>query len=175
MLYNYLYSINVGNVKGLKRPAQRKQFIGTREYVDMDTGELTKSEGIYKATAKKINYIMMFLDEVNITEVLSGLGSSGKVLAFILKEYNDKDNMFYFSTSNKERMVERLGLSIGTVRSSVKEFSESGLLCHVRGAEYMLNPSVYYKGDLGKRGDFIAKYDEYRKEFEIKKLKKVNV
>lgn len=166
----------MGNIKGLKRPAQKKQFIGTREYVNMETGELQKAEGIYKKKAKELNYVMMFLNEVNISEVLSGLGSSGKVLGFILTEYNDKDNMFYFSTSNKGRMVERLGLSIGTVRSCVKEFSTSGLLCHVRGAEYMVNPQVFYKGDLIKRDEFISRYEDYRRLYEFKQsTKKVSV
>lgn len=154
----------MGNIKGLKRPPPKKSFIGTREYVDYETGEIKRTEGIFKQKSDKLNYIMMFLEEINLFEVLSGLGSSGKVLGFILREYNDKDSMFYFSTSNKGRMVEKLNLSIGTVRSCVKEFVNSGILCRVRGAEYMLNPRVFYKGSLENRASFIERYDEYNKQ-----------
>jgi hypothetical protein len=169
LLYNILYKQNVGNIKGLVKDKNKKQFIGTREYVDFDTGEVKGSEGIYKKKANQINFIMMFLDEVNVYSVLSGLGSSGKVLGFILKEYNDKDSMFYFSTSNKERMQEETKLSIGTVRAAVKDFSTSDILCHVRGAEYMLNPNLFFKGAMERRASAIEKYDEYKKLYELKK------
>lgn len=162
----------MGNIKGLRK-GKKKQFVGTREYVDFDTGELKKSEAIFKSKSNQINFIMMFLDEVNMYEVLAGLGSSGKVLGFVLKEFNDKDSMFYFTTVNKQRMVEETGLSIGTVRSCVKEFATSDILCHVRGAEYMLNPRVFFKGALDKRQAVIDKYEDFKKVGEIKKLAKV--
>lgn len=169
MWYNILYSLNVGNIKSLYDKKDKKQFVGTREYVDMATGELQKTEAIFKKKEHKLNFIMMILDEVNITEVLSGLGSSGKVLGFIVKEYNDKDSMFYFTTSNKERMVTELGLSIGTVRSAVKEFTISDILCRVRGAEYMLNPSIFYKGSTDKRIEVVERYEGFKKANILKK------
>lgn len=111
----------------------------------------------------------MILSDADITKVLSGLGNSGKVLAFVIKEYNDKSSMFYFSTSNKERMVVDLGLSIGTIRAAVKEFAITGILCHVRGSEYMLNPNVFYKGALDRRQAYIDQYDGHVKNNEAKK------
>jgi len=166
LLYNII--ADVGNIQGLRK-AKKKQFIGTREYVDISTGEVSKSEAIFKSKSNQINFIMMFLDEVNMYDVLAGLGSSGKVLGFILKEYNDKDSMFYFTTLNKVRMVEETGLSIGTVRSCVKEFATSDILCHVSGAEYILNPRVFYKGALEKRAAIIEKYEDFKKRIKIKK------
>lgn len=101
----------------------------------------------------------MYIDDNNIFELMNGMGNPGKVLSFILKEYNERSCLFYFSTTNKDRMVSELSLSIGTVRAVVKSFSDSGIICRVRGAEYMVNPHLFYKGHSMKRDESCREFD----------------
>lgn len=94
----------------------------------------------------KEEVVFIFLEGDNFYKVLGGMGSSGKVLGYILRVYNDKTGMFYFSSRVKEEMCEELAMSIGTVRNVMKKFADSKIILRVSGAVYMVNPYVFYKG-----------------------------
>lgn len=138
---------NVDKKKGLpRRSAKRSVFKGRQEYFNADTGEKVGEKLVYRTEAIKTIFVTMYLNDENVYEFISGLGNPGKVLAYILKDYNDKTGLFYFSATVKERMVSELKLSIGTVRGIVREFAAKKTIINVRGSEYMINPRLFYKG-----------------------------
>lgn len=151
------------------RYKNKSVFAGNVEYVDTITGAIVGSATKYKTVPIKQEFVTMYLNDENIYPMLAGLGSSGKVLGYILKEYNDKTGMFYFSMTRKEMMKTELKLSLGTIRSCVKDFHDSGLLIRISGSEYMVNPHVFYKGlqtlydGICKQFDDLAKIDAMRK------------
>jgi hypothetical protein len=137
----------VDSNKGLpKRSAKKNVFKGRQEYFDAATGAKVGEKLIYRSQAIKTIFVTMYLNDDNMYEFISGLGNPGKVLAYILKDYNDKTGMFYFSNTTKELMIKELKLSIGTVRGIVKEFATKKTIIHVGGSEYMVNPRLFYKG-----------------------------
>ena len=99
-------------------------------------------------------------------EALSGLGSQGKVWGYVLRTYDGKTGVFNFSSIQKAFMLKELDLSIGTIRSSMSGFCTSGLAKRVIGADYMVNPRIFYKGEWEKRDDMIKLYDSINKKDE---------
>lgn len=128
------------------RSVNKRVYAGKVEVVDRETGELLDTRIKYRTQAIKTIFVTMYLNDENLYEFISGLGNQGRVIAYILKDYNDKTGMFYFSGTSKELMVKELGLSIGTIRSAVRELASKRTIIHVGGAEYMVNPRLFYKG-----------------------------
>lgn len=133
--------------KGLpKRSAKKNVFKGRQEYFDAETGAKVGEKLIYRSQSIKTIFVTMYLNDDSMYEFISGLGNPGKVLAYILKDYNDKTGMFYFSNTTKELMIKELNLSVGTIRGIVREFAIKRTIIHVGGSEYMVNPRLFYKG-----------------------------
>lgn len=133
--------------KGLpKRSASKGKFIGKDIYVDPATGEHLGDRLRYRKQAIHTIFVTMYLNDENLYKFLAGLGNQGVVIGYILKDYNDKTGMFYFSSTTKSAMVADLKLSIGTIRKCVKDFAGSRVLVHIGGSEYMVNPHIFYKG-----------------------------
>ncbi len=146
--------------KGLPlRSANKRVYAGKVEVVDRDTGELLDTRLKYRTQAIKTIFVTMYLNDENLYDFISGLGNQGKVIAYILKDYNDKTGMFYFSGTSKELMVKELKLSIGTIRSAVRDLAEKKTIVHVGGAEYMVNPRVFYKGHQSNYDNMVEVFD----------------
>lgn len=129
-----------------KRFKQKSVYAGKDEFFDGATGEKIGERIKYRTQAVKAKFITMYLDDENFYEFISGLGNTGKVLGYIMRDFNDKSGMFYFSSSVKDMMVDTLKISIGTIRSCVRDFAEKRTILHVSGSEYMVNPYIFYKG-----------------------------
>jgi hypothetical protein len=153
-----------------KRPAKRK-FIGTDRVVSSD-GEVLDEVPRFKISKRKPVYATMYLDDERLFEALQGLGNFGACWGYVLKEYKSDNGIFYFSSSVKDEMCKALGLSIGTVRSAIKSFCDSGLLLRYKGAEYLVNPSLFYRGVWENRQAMIEKYELKREENEIRQVNK---
>lgn len=154
------------------RSAKRSVFKARQEYFDSDTGEKVGEKLIYRTEAVKTIFVTMYLNDENVYEFISGLGNPGKVLAYILKDYNDKTGMFYFSATVKDRMVQELKLSMGTVRGVVREFANKKTIINVRGSEYMINPRLFYKGLQANYDSHVTMFDSILKLDEFSQSEK---
>lgn len=141
------HHINVAKNQGLpKRSASKGAFAGKDQYFDSQTGEKVGEHLRFRKQAIHTIFVTMYLNDENLYKFLAGLGNQGVVIGYILKDYNDKTGMFYFSSTTKALMVAELKMSIGTIRKCVKDFANSRILAHVGGSEYMVNPHIFYKG-----------------------------
>ena len=140
-----------------------KSLVSTHETVDTDTGEVLQTRKTYRTLIAKTSFITLYLDDLRIFDMLSGLGTYGKVLGYILKTYNSQTATFHFSKTAKDLMVKELKLNIGTVRAAVRAFDERGMLCRVAGSEYMVNPRVFYKGRTEARVGLVEQFEELEK------------
>jgi hypothetical protein len=145
------------------RSAKRKKFVGLLEIVDQQTGEVISSAAKFKTDKVKTIFATMYLNDEKVYEFVSGLGNPGKVLAFILKDYNDRSGMFYFSTHTKALMAKELNLSVNTIRSIVREFANKKTIVHIGGPEYMVNPRLFYKGAQEHYDTQVKIFDDYHK------------
>lgn len=155
-----------------KRYGKKGRFIGTHVYVDSSTGEQLGERQVYRTQAIKTIFVTMYLNDENVYDLMSGLGNSGKVLAYILKDYNDKTGMFYFSSTAKDLMVKDLKLSIGTIRSSVRDFASKRIIVHMGGSEYAVNPHLFYKGLQTNYDNMVAAFDAYLTAANMKEVNK---
>lgn len=145
------------------RSAKRKKFVGLVEMVDSLTGEIVSSSAKFKTSPVKTIFATMYLNDENVYEFVSGLGNPGKVLAYVLKDYNDKTGMFYFSTHTKALMAKELGLSVNTIRTIIREFANKKTIVHIGGPEYMVNPRLFYKGAQEHYDKQVNIFDDYHK------------
>lgn len=154
-----------------KRKAKRsKKYLGKDVIIDGDTGVVLAEYLKFRDSASRTNFAIMYLDDDNVYEALSGLGNQGTVWAYVLKHYDYKTGIFSFSSVIKEFMVQETKLSIGTIRSSIKGFVDSNLMINVIGSDYMVNPTFFYKWDWEQRGSMILMYEKLKEA----KLKKKN-
>jgi hypothetical protein len=156
----------------LKRSAKRKVHIG-KDTILSEHGEILAEYHRFREQATKTIYVTMYLDDENLYETYKGLGSLGMVWGYIMKKYDHESGIFYFSQSIKDDIMEVTGLSIGTVRSSVKSYTENNLLIRVVGAEYMVNPNYFYKGTWEKRAAMIELYDKLKAVLDSREASKV--
>lgn len=150
------------------RSAKGKQFAGKVDYVDPTTGAYLGSALKYRSQLVKTIFITMYLNDELMYEFMSGLGNPGKVIAYILKDYNDKTGMFYFTSTAKDYMVKELGLSIGTIRSCVRELALKRTILHIGGAEYMINPKLFYKGPQANYEMMVESFNGFLRIAEMK-------
>lgn len=170
MVYKILYN-DVGKKPTLKRNAKRKVHLGKDTIVD-DQGVVLAEYHRWREQANKTIYVSMYLDDEKVYEAYMGLGSLGMVWGYIMKKYDHESGIFYFSSSVKDDIINVTKLSVGTVRSSVKSFTNSNLLVRVIGAEYMVNPTFFYKGGWEKRGPMIELYKKLKDIDESRKANK---
>jgi len=147
--------------KPVKRKAKRT-LVSTETIIDGISGEVLQEYRKFRELASKTVYAIMYLDDENAYDALSGLGNQGKVWGYVIKNYDAKTGGFNFSSLQKVFMKKELQLSIGTIRSSISGFCDSGLLKRVMGADYMVNPRMFYKGEWDKRDAMIKIYDSLK-------------
>lgn len=116
---------------------------------------------------EKARYVSMYLSDEHLYVALKGLGNFGAVWGFVMNNFNSENAMFYFSKTIREDVCKVTGLSDGTVRSAINSFCESNMLLKIRNAEYMVNPTYFYKGTWDNRPLMIEKYEEKKSAKEI--------
>lgn len=158
-----------------KRKAKRTYRVenGVDRIISED-GEVLEERPNYKTIipTQKARYLTMYLDDDNLFEALKGLGNQGMVWGFVLLKYDKDDGVFYFGASIKEQCKAITGLSDGTIRASIKDFADSGMLLKIRNAEYMVNPKLYYTGHWDNRPKMIELYDKRKQAIETLKNNK---
>lgn len=147
--------------RNAKRNAKRKVHIGKDTVVD-EHGVILAEYHRFREQASKTKYVTMYLDDENIYEAYKGLGSLGMVWGYIMRKYDHDSGIFHFSSGVKDDMIGVTGLSIGTVRSAVKSYTENNMLLRIIGSEYMVNPTYFYKGSWEKRPDAIEIYKKLK-------------
>lgn len=152
-----------------KRKAARSVYLGT-DYVINENAEIVSELKKYRKVneKEKLIYATMYLDDGNKYEALKGLGNFGAVWGYVLTYYSKQTAMFTFLASVKDDMRHKTGLSIGTIRSAISSFCESGLLLKVRNAEYMVNPHYFYAGLWDERTKMIELYNEKLEEVQLR-------
>lgn len=143
--------------------SRNKRLIGVDTLVDQETGEVLSKRLQYRERILKTEFVTMYLGEESVYDLIGVLGNKGQVLVYILKDYNDKTGMFYFTNTTKGFMVEKLSLSIGTIRSCVKDLSEGGILLYIGGSEYMVNPHLFYKGSQANYSSMVEGFDNLKR------------
>ncbi len=134
----------------------KKQYIvGTKKYLDTDTGEIVSAEVIVKNIEQDNNFFKVWL--MDMLGILSIVGNKKiKVIEFILSNIRREDNTI--SMTHRE-VAKKTGVSLKSVTDTFKILQETNFLKRVRNGLYMINPDILVRGKTKKRINLLIQYN----------------
>jgi hypothetical protein len=129
--------------------------IGTKIYVNPETGEEEIFTLVEKNISKDYNFHKIWLQD--ILNVIDTFGNKKiLVLSYLLKNMRNEDNSFGGSYRD---IAERCGVSLPTVSAVMTELLESNIIKRLYTATYQFNPAFIVKGGADKRKNLMIKYN----------------
>ena len=140
--------------------------IGTKEYIDPQTGEKIKVTLIRKNVHTDYNFHKIWIQD--LLNILNSFGNKKiKILSYLLGKMRNEDNTV--SVTYKE-IVKELGISHPTVSATIRELIEANVIKKIQIGTYQFNPAIIVKGGSGKRQMLLV---EYYHTSEAKKLEEL--
>ncbi|WP_061574554.1 replication/maintenance protein RepL [Heyndrickxia coagulans] len=148
---------NITNMKDYKKPKttrKKVKFLGTKEFIDKETGEIHKMQ-VTDIEERDANFHKIWLG--HMLESLDMIGNQKiRVAMFILNNVN-KENEFIMTY---RVIAEKTGISLQTITETMKALQESNFLKKIRNGYYRLNPDIIFKGGKEDRLEVLIRYNK---------------
>lgn len=128
-----------------------QKFIGSREYMDTQTGEVITAEVIIKDTDKDFRKIWVG----HILETIDELGGARIMALFWLMEYVDNKNRILGTI---RELAKWSNVSLDTMARLMVALQKANIIRRERVGCYIFNPAVMFKGGHHKRMDVLLRY-----------------
>ena len=150
-----------------KRVRKNKMMeIGTKKYIDPDTGEKIEVTLIRKNIHTDYNFHKVWIQD--LLNILNSFGNKKiKILSYLLSIMRSEDNTV--SVTYKE-IEEAIGVNKMTISATIRELIEANVIKKLKPATYQFNPAIIVKGGSGKRQMLMV---EYYHTHETKKLEEL--
>ena len=135
-------------------------IIGTRRYINADTGEILETTVIEKEVERDFNFHKIWLNDLMSVLNLIG-GKKLDILKYLLSEMRTQDNTISVTYT---KIQEKLNTSRKTIAETMKILQEANFITKVQNGLYMVNPDVIVKGNGKKRDALMIKYVETKNE-----------
>ncbi|WP_054637859.1 replication/maintenance protein RepL [Thalassobacillus sp. C254] len=143
---------DMSKYKKPKATRKKVKILGTKEFVDSETGEVHKMQ-VTDIEERDANFHKIWLG--HLLETLDLIGNKKiKVAMFIMSDLN-KENQFL---GTHRYISEQTGVSLPTVTETMSVLQESNFLIKVRNGFYRVNPDVLFKGGKGDRMNVLLRY-----------------
>ena len=124
---------------------KKTKVIGTKTYIDRDTGELNEMQ-VISIEERDANFHKIWLG--HIIQSLDLIGNKKiKVLNYLMENLNS-ENMFL---EGQREVAESLNISIQTVSRTFRALQESDFMRQPKNGIYQINPDIIFKGGKEKR------------------------
>ena len=144
---------------------KKVKVIGTKTYIDKDTGELEKMR-VISIEERDANFHKIWLGHV--VQSLDLIGNKKiKVLSYLMENLNS-ENMFLKS---QKEVAESLNVSIQTVSRTFRALQESDFMRQTKYGIYQVNPDIIFKGGKEKRLNVLLQYHQADKQADKKERK----
>jgi len=131
---------------------KKTKVIGTKTYIDRDTGELNEMQ-VISIEERDANFHKIWLG--HIIQSLDLIGNKKiKVLNYLMENLNS-ENMFL---EGQREVAESLNISIQTVSRTFRALQESDFMRQPKNGIYQINPNIIFKGGKEKRFNVLLKY-----------------
>ena len=131
---------------------KKTKVIGTKTYIDRDTGELNEMQ-VISIEERDANFHKIWLG--HIVQSLDLIGNKKiKVLNYLMENLNS-ENMFL---EGQREVAESLNISIQTVSRTFRALQESDFMRQPKNGIYQINPNIIFKGGKEKRFNVLLKY-----------------
>lgn len=137
---------------GAKITTKKVKIIGKKKFVDAETNEIQEMQ-VISVEEQDFNFHKLWLR--NILTTVDLIGNQKMKLAFWIIEHLDYENKLIYSY---EQMAKETGISLDTVKKTMKVLMECNFLKKKFGGCYIVNPDILYKGNHQTRMNVLIQY-----------------
>ena len=137
---------------------KKVKVIGTETYIKQATGELKEMQ-LIDIEERDFNFHKVWLQ--HILNSIDLIGNQKTKLAFWIIEHLNKENQLIMT---QRKIAEKAGMSIDTVRLTMKALMDSNFLIKINSGAYMVNPDVVFKGGKTNRLNILIQYHDVERE-----------
>jgi len=137
---------------------KKVKVIGTETYIKQDTGELSEMQ-VISIEERDFNFHKVWLE--HIIHSMDLIGNQKTRLAFWIIENLDRENQLVMT---QRKIAEKTGISLETVRQTMKALMESDFIVKINSGAYRINPEKIFKGGKSDRMNVLLKYHEAKQE-----------
>lgn len=137
---------------GAKITTKKVKIIGKKKFVDAETNEIQEMQ-VISVEEQDFNFHKLWLR--NILTTVDLIGNQKMKLAFWIIEHLDYENKLIYSY---EQMAKETGISLDTVKKTMKILIECDFIKRKNGGCYIVNPDILYKGNNQTRMNVLIQY-----------------
>lgn len=127
--------------------------IGRQDYINQTTGEVEHFHVIQEQD-RDFDFHKVWLH--SIIDSLDLIGNKKTKLAFWIIDHLDRENKL---TMTYRQISEKSGISLDTVRKTMKTLIEADFMRRINQGAYCINPDVIFKGSRNGRLNILLRYE----------------
>ena len=143
---------------GKQQTTKKVKIIGTQQYINATTGEIEDMQ-VTKIEERDFNFHKVWMRE--FIAKLELVGNAKTKLAFWIIDNLNAQNQLCMTY---RQIAEETGISLETVRITMKILMEADFLRKHNMGVYLVNPDIIYKGGKDGRLNVLSTYMEADKE-----------
>ena len=147
-----------GNLDMAKQTTKKMKIIGQAQYLNMKDGTVEDFQ-VMSIEDRDFNFHKVWLE--HIISSLDLIGNQKTRLAFWIIDHLDKENKL---TMTYRQIADKSGISLDTVRVTMKSLMDSNFLERINQGAYRVNPDVVFKGGRTGRLYVLYQYNETKAE-----------
>lgn len=131
---------------------KKVKVIGQQEYINAETGEL-ESFSVTSIEDRDFNFHKVWMR--NFISTLDIVGNQKTRLCMWIVDHINKENQLIGTLRG---IADSSGMSLETVRVTMKILLDADFLRRVQNGVYIVNPDIVYKGSYGSRMNILNQY-----------------
>ena len=143
-----------------KQTTKKVKVVGTQQYINAADGTVEDFQ-VMRIEDRDFNFHKVWLE--HIISSLDLIGNQKTRLAFWIIDHLDKENKL---TMTYRQIAEKSGISLDTVRVTMKSLMDSNFLERINQGAYRVNPDVIFKGGKTDRMNVLYQYNDVKREEE---------
>lgn len=137
---------------------KKTKVVGTQTYINADTGEAEEMQ-VMTIEDRDFNFAKIWIG--HIVSALEAIGNQKiKVITYLMENITTEN----FILETQRSIAKQCGVSLETVRQTMKALQEADIVRMKSHGVYMLNPNCMFKGKHKQRMNVLIKYQKLGKE-----------
>lgn len=138
--------------------SKKVKVVGTETFINQKTGEIQDMQ-VVSIEDRDFNFHKLWLS--HIVNSLDLIGNKKVKLAFWIIENLNKENQL---TMTMRQISNKSGISLETVRVTMKALVDSDFLIKINQGVYQVNPDTIFKGSRNGRLNVLYQYNQVKAE-----------
>lgn len=132
--------------------SKKVKYVGTQEYINATTGEIETMQ-VTSYEDRDFNFAKVWMK--NFIASLDIVGNQQTRLCFWIIDHVNKENQLI---GTYRSIAAKAGMSVGTVRVTMKALLEANFMRKVQTGVYIINPDIIFKGSRNARINALTEF-----------------